>query len=292
MGMTLFAGLAGAAVVAGTLLLAAWWVGAGAGRDLPSTSRPRPQGGPRSRVKGWSRARQLEVAAAAVVTVIVFLVLGVPAAALLAGALVAALPPLLRDLRGTTTDIDRLDALALWVRRVATLMRTNTDLTKALLASTDQPPKALAEPLANLASRMRAGWEPEASLRALSDDLDCAPGDLLASALILGLRNRGGGLTSVLDGLSRTIADDVGARRQVEADRAKPRREARVVTLMSVAGMAGLWVFNPGAVEVYRTPTGQVVLLVIAAGFAGCFVAMRRITTPPVEPRFLNASKG
>lgn len=289
--MTLLAGLAGAAVVAGALLVVAWWIGSGSQEPPRGAGARAPRSGPAASLWSWSRARKLEVAAAAAVTVVVFLVLGVPVAALLAGALVATLPPLLRDLRGTTTDIDRLDALALWVRRVATLMRTNTDLTKALLASTDQPPKALAEPLANLASRMRAGWEPEASLRALSDDLDCAPGDLLASALILGLRNRGGGLTSVLDGLSRTIADDVGARRQVEADRAKPRREARVVTLMSVAGMVGLWLFNPGAVEVYRTPTGQVVLLVIAAGFAGCFVAMRRITTPPVEPRFLNSSK-
>lgn len=288
--MTLLAGLAGAAVAAGLLLLAAWWFGADAGVPAIAAGR-RARGGAVPWWRGWSRARRLEVGIAAAVTVAVFLVLRVPVAALLAGALVAGLPPLLRDLRGTSTDIDRLDALALWVRRVATLMRTNTDLTKALLASTDRPPKALAEPLANLASRMSAGWEPEASLRSLSDDLDCAPGDLLASALILGLRNRGGGLTNVLDGLARTIAAEVGARRQVEADRAKPRREARVVTLLSVIGMVGLWLFNPGVVEVYYTPTGQVVLAVIAAGFAGCFVAMRRITAAPAEPRFLNASR-
>ena len=51
-------------------------------------------------------------------------------------------------------------------------------------------------------------------------------GDLVAANLILGARRRGAGLASVLEGLAESVAADVRARRQVEADRAKPRATA------------------------------------------------------------------
>ena len=83
-------------------------------------------------------------------------------------------------------------------------------------------------------ARLRARWDTETALRAFADELDDATGDLIAANLILGARRRGAGLASVLEGLAESVAADVRARRQIEADRAKPRATARWVTLISV----------------------------------------------------------
>ena len=72
-----------------------------------------------------------------------------------------------------------------------------------------------------------------------ADDLDDATGDLVAANLILGARRRGAGLASVLESLAESVADDVRARRAIEADRAKPRTTARWVTIITVV-RAGL----------------------------------------------------
>ncbi|MEI2811934.1 MAG: hypothetical protein V9F00_17630 [Nocardioides sp.] len=82
-------------------------------------------------------------------------------------------------------------------------------------------------------ARLRARWVTEDALRAFADELDDSTGDLVAANLILGARRRGAGLASVLEGLAESVAADVRARRQVEADRAKPRATARWVTLIS-----------------------------------------------------------
>ena len=84
-------------------------------------------------------------------------------------------------------------------------------------------------------ARLRARWDTETALRAFADELDDATGDLIAANLILGARRRGAGLASVLEGLAESVAADVRARRQVEADRAKPRATARWVTLISAS---------------------------------------------------------
>ena len=89
-------------------------------------------------------------------------------------------------------------------------------------------------------SRLRARWATEDALRAFADDLDDATGDVIAANLILGARRRGAGLASVLDGLAESVAADVRARREIEADRAKPRATARWVTIITVSVLAFL----------------------------------------------------
>ncbi len=90
-----------------------------------------------------------------------------------------------------------------------------------------------------LVARLRARWVTEDALRAFADELDDSTGDLVAANLILGARRRGAGLASVLEGLAESVAADVRARRQVEADRAKPRATARWVTADQRLGAPG-----------------------------------------------------
>ena len=126
------------------------------------------------------------------------------------------------------------------------------------------PPRTRSAPRSpRWSSRLRARWATEDALRAFADDLDDATGDVIAANLILGARRRGAGLASVLDGLAESVAADVRARREIEADRAKPRATARWVTIITVGVLAFLAVTG-NYVAPYGSPLGQVLLVVPA----------------------------
>ena len=120
--------------------------------------------------------------------------------------------------------------------RSSGVLTVGVGLEQALVATLRSTPAPIAPEVTRLVARLRARWVTEDALRAFADELDDSTGDLVAANLILGARRRGAGLASVLEGLAESVAADVRARRQVEADRAKPRATARWVTLISVGG--------------------------------------------------------
>ena len=110
---------------------------------------------------------------------------------------------------------------------------------------------------------------------------------LIAANLILAARRRGAGLTSVLEGLAESVAADVRARRQVEADRAKPRSTARWVTVISASVLVVL-ALSGSYVRPYGSPIGQVILVVLLAAYVATLVWMRRMASGKPLPRFLD----
>ena len=151
--------------------------------------------------------------------------------------------------------IARLDAIAEWTRNLSGVLTAGQGLEQAMQASLRSTPEAIRPEVARLVARLRSRWPTEQALRAFADDLDDATGDLVAAALILGSRKRGDGLAAVLTGLAESVADDVRARRQIEADRAKPRATARRVTMLSVGALT---VLRPRGqfLAPYATPLG------------------------------------
>src|SRR3954471_21574850 len=95
-----------------------------------------------------------------------------------------------------------------------------------------------------------------------ADDLDDATGDLVAANLILGARRRGAGLASVLESLAESVAADVRARREIEADRAKPCATARWVTIITLS-VLGFLALSGDYVAPFGTPLGQLLLTVL-----------------------------
>ena len=79
---------------------------------------------------------------------------------------------------------------------------------------------------------------------------------------------------------------DARARRQVEADRAKPRSNARNVTLISAAALVMLTV-NGQFMAPYGTPLGQVVLAVLLTLYGLALLWLRRMSQGQPLPRFM-----
>ena len=91
----------------------------------------------------------------------------------------------------------------------------------------------------------------------------------------------------MLEGLAESVAADVRARRQVEADRAKPRATARWVTLISASVLVVL-ALSGTYVEPYRSPIGQVILVVLLSAYVATLIWMRRMAIGKPLPRFLD----
>lgn len=273
--------LAGALVVAGT-------IGVGVGlRPAPISSPRRGKTLRPSRLGNISfRSRALLVVAlggglaAWLVTGWILAVLLVPIAAIGLPALLSAPPEAARILR--------LEAMEEWTRALAGVLTVGVGLEQALVATLRSTPAPIAGEVTRLVARLRARWTTEDALRAFADELDDSTGDLVAANLILGARRRGAGLASVLEALAESVAADVRARRQVEADRAKPRSTARWVTLISASALVLLAV-SGSYVEPYRSPLGQVVLLVLLAAYVATLVWMRQMAIGRPLPRFLDA---
>lgn len=224
------------------------------------------------------------------------LVLGVTAA-LLTGWLLAVvvipvaaigLPALLSS-GDETEQIRRLEAMEEWIRGLSGVLTSGVGLEQALIATLRSTPDAIRPEVGRLVARLRARWSTEAALRAFADDLDDATGDLIAANLILGAKRRGPGLASVLEALAESVSADVRARRQVEADRAKPRTTARWVTIITI-GVLAVLAFTGTYVDPYKSPFGQLLLSVLLGAYAAVLIWMRRMAAGKPLPRFIGVA--
>ncbi|MFJ8628522.1 type II secretion system F family protein [Kitasatospora sp. NPDC093550] len=281
-------------LVAGMLVVGGL-VGAVVG--LVGTTAP-PAPGPASRlrtaltsgehdVRARARART-RLLASVVAGVLLWVVTGWFILGLVLVLVVAGLPWLLASTGNTKTRIEQLDALAEWTRRLSDVLMLGMGLEQAIISSRKTAPVVLQEPVGELAARLLSGWRPADALRAFGNTLGDATADKVVSALILKVSDRGPGLAQALNDLADSIREEVRQRRDVEADRAKPRTTVRWLTWMTV-GILVLGSFATDYIEPYKTFLGQMVLAVILLGFVGVLSWMRSLASYKPTPRFLAA---
>lgn len=269
-----------AALLVITAGVAIWLLIAGL-RPVAASSTPRRQQLTRS------QRRQLQLLAAGLaIGLLLWIITGYIAAVIAAPVLALLAPQLIPHSTGKTT-IERLTAMEEWTRSLVGLLGASAAIEQAIIASRSSAPEALKEEIGMLAARLQNGIPIEQALTQFGDDLDDTTGDLLTGSLLLGTRRRGSGLARLLEGTAETIADDVAARRQVEADRAKPRANARFITVIAVVVIAIEFLFNPAYVEPYRTGLGQVILIGLVTLFLAALWWMNIVARYPKGQRLL-----
>lgn len=184
------------------------------------------------------------------------------------------------------SQIAKLEAMAEWTRSLAGVLTVGIGLEQALAISLRSAPAPIEPEVRRLTSRLRARWRTEDALRAFADELNDATGDLIAMNLVLAARKRGTGLASVLEALAESVEEDVRARRQIEADRAKPRATARWVTAISVTVFVLLSLTSSYNTS-YRSPIGQVVLVVLLSAYVATLVWLKKMAAGKPWPRLL-----
>ncbi|MFF4755264.1 type II secretion system F family protein [Streptomyces sp. NPDC002514] len=286
--MTLLFGLlCGMAVTGGLIGVVAGAVGTTAPRRAPLGRRWQAAlPGGRNQSEDVRLRRRTLMAAAVVVFVTVWLVLGNFVGGALLGAAVIGVPWLIGPAQMAQDRIGQLEALSEWTQRLAGLLRLGMGLEQAMITSRQGAPEELAPQIINLSERLRLGWRPEGALRTFADELDDVTADKVTAALILSVNDRGPGLAQALEDLAGTVREEVARKRAIEADRAKPRTTVRWMTIITV-GVVVAGFFVPGYTKPYSTLLGQLVLAFLAAGFVGVLALMRELGTFRRIPRFL-----
>lgn len=209
------------------------------------------------------------------------LILVVPALVLMAPLLLGAAPQ---------TDLPLLEALDRWVRSIAVILPQGRDVVQALRSSRTKAPQLLADEVNLLVRRMDAGMVPESALQMMADSLDNAESDTVIASLKLAVRRTSGAagnLTAIADNLQERMK----VLREVEAERAKPRQEARNVTIVSALILAAIALFSRSYLASLATPIGQILFVACMGVYlAGC-VWMYRMTRPRHRSRILIASR-
>jgi tight adherence protein B len=274
----------------GGALLVAGLIGTGIGvRQAPESPDPPRRTGPvlAGRFGRVGRRTRMLLLVGVGGGVVVALLTGWVIAVILGPAVVAGLPVLL-SAPPAAARVGRLEAMEEWTRSLSGVLSVGVGLEQALMATLRSTPDPIRPEVTRLVARLRARWSTEDALRVFAAELDDATGDLVAANLILGARRRGAGLASVLEGLAESVAADVRARREIEADRAKPRTTARLVTLITI-GVLVVLALTGSYIDPYRSPLGQLILVVLLALYVATLVWMRRMAAGAPLPRFLAA---
>lgn len=278
--MTIIGLLAGLAVAIGLLLLIA-----GARPHEPSPKRPR-RTTPLPAFLTLTRTERTRALLAAGVGLLVALFTGFVLALIVLPWVVIALPRLFST-GPEKARLDTLEALKEWTRSLAgVLTGGGAGLTDALGATLRSAPAPIRPQVELLVARLNARRPAEQALRAFADDLDDAAGDLVAATLIMGSRETGAKLATTLTSLADSVETQTLKRRDVEAARAGPRQEMKLLVGIFTFLLIGFITLTDFG-RFYVHGIGQFMLIIVLAMFLGCLYWLRSTTRSAPSPRFL-----
>ena len=275
--------LTGAVIVAGLVLIVAAW----SGTELVPK---RPSGRPHGRVSRFGSRRTLaETFVVVAAAIVAWAATGWPVAGLSVAAAVIFLPRLLGG-RNAQRRIARLEAVEAWTRQLADVLTTGTGIEEALLKTASDPPEPIAEEVTALRRRLEYRTDTEDAVRAFADDLAMPVADMITATLIIASRVRGRGLHNVLTALAGTVSKDVAMQREIDAERAT-HRTTTIWVLAALGVFVGFAVFNRAYVAPFGTATGQMMLVFVAALYAGTVWWLHRLASPAGDHRILPAGR-
>jgi Flp pilus assembly protein TadB len=244
--------------------------------------------GPGSDVVATLRRLGTRVPVAVGVALLVLLLTGWLVAAIATGALIMFWDALFGGAGAERASIAKIEALAAWTESLRDTVAGAVGLEQAIPATAYAASPAIAGDLMTMADRLRVRVPLPVALQRFAEEMDDASADLIIAALILNSRLRGPGLREVLSSLSESARAELDMRQRVNAGRRSTRRSVQIVITVTVVFIAGLALFNPGYVEPYGTPVGQVVMLVVIGFFAAGIFWLRRLSKFETPARFLH----
>jgi tight adherence protein B len=271
------------ALAAGTLLI---YLSVTSGRREPEdAARPESL---KERIKEFIRRAGLGISASdflllsagtgAVIAVTAQLMLGWPVVTAVAFLIGLALPSWYVRQREEARRSTLQSALAEAVDSLRAAVRAGMSIEEGLASLARSGPVALRATLSDLVRDMRLSGFEEAVRRA-QDRLADPVFDTVAAALVMSHRVGGRNLSTVLEGLGRSVRQAVQVEREVRAEQAKNVLSARIIASLPIVLILAIRGMNPDYLDVFSTPTGQALLalclLSTIIGYAGMLWATR-----------------
>ena len=207
--------------------------------------------------------------------------------AALAAMLAVLMPRSWQRARGQAELVERTEAIAAWTEMLRDTLAAAAGLEQAIVTAAPNAPDPIRAEVVRLARRLDRGERLVAGLRRLAVDLANPAADLVVAALVTAAQREARDLVPLLGSLARSTRAEAEMRMRIHASRARLRTAVRVIVGSLGVFAGGLVMFNPRYLEPYRTVTGQLVLLLVAAILAGAYVLMQRMARLQSPNRFL-----
>jgi Flp pilus assembly protein TadB len=185
--------------------------------------------------------------------------------------------------------VDRLEALATWIEALRDSVAAHRGLLAAIESTERSAPPAIKAPVARLIVRIKTGTALDAALYAFADELGDAAADEAIAPLMLAARFGGSDLGGLLASAAASTREQIALWQRTEVARSKPRRDMRLVIVITLVFTLGILVIGHGYFRPFGTPAGQVALLAAASLFACGFAAMNRLSRPQPMPRLFES---
>lgn len=195
------------------------------------------------------------------------------------------LPQLVGPDRAYARRVARIEAIAAWTEMLRDVLSAAAGLEQAILETARLTPPAIRPEIASLAVRLSSGQRLAPALRQLAGELDHPMADLVLAALVLAAERHARQLTDLLSSLATTAREQAATWMRVESGRARIRTSVRVVVATTLVFAGGVVVFDRAYLDVYNTPGGQFVLLLVGAMFAAGYAWLTRIATSTGQTR-------
>jgi tight adherence protein B len=177
-------------------------------------------------------------------------------------------------------------ALADAVDALRAAVRAGMSVEEGLASLARGGPEPLRPAFRELARDLRLGGFEEAVGRA-QERLADPVFDTVAAALVMAHRVGGRNLSTVLEGLGRSVRQAVQVEREVRAQQAKNVLSARVVAALPLVLIAAVRSINPAYLDVFSSPVGQALLALCLASVTVGYGAMLWATRLPGNERVL-----
>lgn len=183
----------------------------------------------------------------------------------------------------------RTEAIASWTEMLRDTISGAHGIEEAVITTATVAPAAIRTEVTALALRVER--QPlDASLKLFADDLSHPTADLVVASLTLAAQGAVGDLVELLGTLAIAAREEAGMRLRVEAARARLRTAVRVIAGCTLAMAVGLVLLNRKYIEVYATPTGQVVLAFVIALWGAALWWLTKMGEFIAPERFLAVS--
>ena len=245
-------------------------------RSPRARSRLTDQAPPRERARTAWAERAWSIAAALAGASVALIVTTIPVVALLAAAVGSRLPAMVRGRREQRARWQRSLAWPAVLDDVTSAVRAGLDLPEALLHAGAHAPADMRLPFEVFESTYRRGGDFRDALDAMRRAADDSVVDQTAQALSIARTVGGGDLTHVLRSLGAFLRVDLQMRGELLARQSWSVNSARMAVAAPWIVLAML-ATRPTTMDAYRTSTGMLVLVAIAATSAIAYAAMLRI---------------
>ncbi len=212
----------------------------------------------------------------------VWILTGIFVAGLLLGMGVGLFRNRMGSKRQMRESVAKSEAIASWAEMLYSILLAGGSIEKSIVTSAEIAPAAIRPEVKRLAKKLKTQNMPDA-LQAFGEEMHNPISDKIVAALSLSVTRGAQELVEML----RAQAESTRANSQIileqEAGKSRHRTSAMIVMGVTLTVAAGLYVFEQGYLDPYKSFPGYLVLFVVGLGFMlgfGLLIRMGRAIEP------------